>query len=73
MIRDFHKRLEFFEESDGTWIDVLPVIRKQYNIRVHSSTKLTPIQASLKKNESYVCKNLLDKKNRTTVSSRRSR
>ena len=35
---------------------------KQYNIRIHSSTKLTPIQASLKKNEIYVYKNLLDKR-----------
>ena len=35
---------------------------KQYNNKVHSSTKLTPIQASLKKNEGYVYKNLLDKR-----------
>ena len=34
---------------------------KQYNNRIHSSTKLTPIQASLKKNEGYVYNNLLDK------------
>ena len=37
-------------------------ITKQYNKKVHSSTKLTPIQASLKKNEGYVYKNLLDKR-----------
>ena len=30
--------------------------------RVHSSTKLTPIQASLKKNEGYVYKYLLEKR-----------
>ena len=35
---------------------------KQYNNRVHTSTKLTPIQSSLKKNEGYVYKNLLDKR-----------
>ena len=40
----------------------LPTITKQYNNRIHSSTKLTPIQASLKKNEGYVYKNLLDKR-----------
>ena len=34
------------------------------NNRVHSSTKLTPIQASLKKNEGYVYNNLLDKRKR---------
>ena len=51
-----------FEKGDGNWIDVLQTITKQYNRRIHSSTKLTPIQASLKKNECYVYKNLLDKR-----------
>ena len=35
---------------------------KQYNNRIHSSTKLTPIQASLEKNEGYVYNKLLDKR-----------
>ena len=60
-IRDLLKR-PVFEKGDGNWIDVLPSITKQYNNRIHSSTKLTPIQASLKKNEGYVYKNLLDKR-----------
>ena len=64
-IRDLHKR-PVFEKGDGKWIDVLPTITKQYNNRVHSSTKLTPIQASLKKNEGYVYKNLLDKRKKIT-------
>ena len=51
-----------FEKADGNWIDVLPTKTKQHNNRVHSSTKLTAIQASLKKNEGYVYKNLLDKR-----------
>ena len=51
-----------FEQSDAKWIDILPTITKQYNKKVHSSTKLTPIQASLKKNEGYVYKNILDKR-----------
>ena len=61
-----------FEKGDGNWIDVLPTITKQYNNRVHSSTKLTPIQASLKKNEHYVYNNLIDKrkKSKTKVSSK---
>ena len=50
------------EQGDAKWIDVLPNITKQYNNRIHSSNKLTPIQASLKKNEGYVYKNLLDKR-----------
>ena len=45
-IRDLLKR-PVFERGDGNWIDVLPKITKQYNKRMHSSTKLTPIQASL--------------------------
>ena len=62
-IRDLLKKI-IFEHGDGNWIDVLPTITKQYNNRIHSSTKLTPIQASLKKNEGYVYKNLLDKSNK---------
>ena len=64
-IRNLLKR-PVFEKGDGNWIDILPTITKQYNNRIHSSTKLTPIQASLKKNEGYVYKNLLDKRKRIT-------
>ena len=60
-IRDLLKR-PVFEKGDGNWIDVLPTITKQYNNRIHSSTKLTPKDASLKKNEGFVYKNLLDKR-----------
>ena len=60
-IRDLLKKI-VFENGDAKWIDTLPTITKQYNNRIHSSTKLTPIQASLKKNEGYVYKNLLDKR-----------
>ena len=38
-----------FERRDGNWIDLLLTITKQYNIRIHSSTKLTTIHVSLKK------------------------
>ena len=60
-IRDLLKR-PVFEKGDRNLIDVLQTITKQYINRIHSSTKLTPIQASLKKNEGYVYKNLLDKR-----------
>ena len=60
-IRDLLKKI-VFEHGDANWIDILPTITKQYNNRVHSTTKLTPIQASLKKNEGFVYKNLLDKR-----------
>ena len=60
-IRDLLKR-PVFEKGDGNWIDVLQTITKKYNNRIHSSTKLSPKDASLKKNEGYVYKNLLDKR-----------
>ena len=60
-IRDLLKKI-VFEQGDAKWIDLLPTITKQYNNRIHSSIKLTPKQASLKKNEGYIYKNLLDKR-----------
>ena len=60
-LRDLLKR-PVFEKGDGNWNYILPTISKQYNNKVHSSTKLTPIQASLKKNEGYVYKISLDKR-----------
>ena len=62
-IRDLLKKI-VFERGDANWIDVLPTITKQYNNRIHSSTKLSPKDASLKKNEGYVYKNLLDERNK---------
>ena len=58
--RDLHKQ-PIFERRDANWVDTLSTITKQYINRVLTSTKLTPIQASLRKNEGYVYKNLLDK------------
>ena len=60
-IRDLLKKI-VFEQGDAKWIDILQSITKQYNNRVHSSTKLSPKDASLKKNEGYVYKILLDKR-----------
>ena len=51
-IRDLLKRT-IFEKGDANWVDVLPTITKQYINRIHSSTKLTPIQACLKKSEGF--------------------
>ena len=62
-IRDLLKKI-VFEQGDAKWIDILSTITKQYNNKVQSSTKLTPIQASLKKNEGFVYKNLIDKRNK---------
>ena len=63
-IRDLLKKI-VFEQGGAKWIDLLPIITKQFNNRIHSSTKLTPIQASLKKNECYVYNYLIDKQEKT--------
>ena len=60
-IRNLLKR-PVFDRGDGNWIDVLPTVTKKYKNRTHSSIKVTPIQASLKKNDSYNYNNLLDKR-----------
>ena len=62
-IRDLLKKV-VSEKCDGNWIDVLPTITKHYNNQIHSSTKLSPKDASLKKNEGFVYKSLLDKRNK---------
>ena len=62
-IRDLLKKI-VFENGDANWINVLQTITKQYNNRIHSSTRLSPKDASLKKNEGIVYKNLLDKRNK---------
>ena len=48
-ITDLLKKI-VFEQSGAKWFDILPTKTKQYNNRIHSSTKLTPTQAGLKKN-----------------------
>ena len=46
-----------FEKGESNLLDFLPIITKQYFNRIHFSTELTLIQASLKKNEKFVHKN----------------
>ena len=59
--RNFLKK-PVFQTRNGIWVDILATITKQYNDRIHYSTKLTPPQASFKKNEGYIYHNLLDKR-----------
>ena len=51
-IRDLLKKNNF-EQSHAKRIGISPTITRQYKNRIHSLTKLTPIQGSLKKNEGY--------------------
>ena len=53
-IRDLLKKI-VFEQGNANWIDILQTI-----------TKLSPKDASLKKNEGFVYKNLLDKRKKVT-------
>ena len=64
-IRDLLKKI-VFEQGDAKWVDILPTVTKQCNNKVHSSTKISPKDASLKKNEGFVYKNLLDKRMKKT-------
>ena len=49
-----------FEKGNANWISDLLSVIKQYNIKIHTSTKMTPIQASKKSNAKEVYSNLKD-------------
>ena len=51
-----------FEKGNANWVDELPKVIKKYNNTIHHSTKMTPIDASKRKNENEVFKNLQDKR-----------
>ena len=60
-IRNLLKK-PIFEKGKADWISELPSVIKQYNNSIHSSTKMTPNQASKKSNEKEVFSNLQDKR-----------
>ena len=49
---------QFTVQGNTAYLDILPKILKQYNNTKHSSIKMTPVEASKKKNESTVYFNL---------------
>ena len=51
-----------FEKGNANWISELPSVIKQYNNTIHSSTKMSPIQASKKSNEKLVFSNFQDRR-----------
>ena len=65
-IRDLLKKV-VFEKDDSNWVKILTTVTKQYNNWVHTSTNLTPIQASLKKNKGFAYKNLLNTSRRKWI------
>ena len=65
-IRDLPKKF-VFEKCVANWFNVLPTMTKQYNNRVHTPTKLSLKDASLKKNEAFANKNLLVKRKKLKI------
>ena len=51
-----------FLAGNADWFSELPSVIKQCNNTIHSSTKMTPNQASKKPNEKFVYSNLRDKR-----------
>ena len=51
-----------FEKGRADWLSELPSVIKQYNNTKNNSTKMKPIDASKKSNESLVHSNLQDKR-----------
>ena len=58
-IRHFLKKSTFLV-GKASWIDELPSVIKECNNTIHSSVKMTPIQAFKKSNEKEVYSNLKD-------------
>ena len=56
----------FTDNSTYTYIDVLPDLVEDYNNTVHSSTKLTPVEASKEENELKVWRNLYPDRYKTS-------
>ena len=51
-----------FEKGNAVWRNVIKSVIKQHTARKQSSTKLTPLQAYIKKKEYYAYQNLLCKR-----------
>ena len=63
-VRDLLKK-PIFLAGEASWLSELPSVVKKYNNTIHSSIKMTPIQASKKSNEKLVYSNLQDKRRKT--------
>ena len=53
------KMFKYFSANNTrNYIDVLDLLVEQYNNTIHSSIKMTPVEASREVNENKVCRNL---------------
>ena len=62
-IRNLIKK-QVFGKRTANWLSELLSVVKNYNNTIHHSTKMKPIDASLKKNEKEIYSNLQDKRKR---------
>ena len=62
-IRNLLKK-PIFLAGNADWLSELPSILRKYNNTIHSSTKMTPIQASKKSNEKLVFSKIQDRRDR---------
>ena len=60
-IRNLSKKPVFLK-GNAKWLSELPSVFEQYNITIHHSLKITPIDASIKSIEKEVYSNLQDKR-----------
>ena len=61
-MRNLLKKKTIFLAGNADWLSELPSIVKKYSNTIHSSMKMTPIQASKKSNDKLVYNNLRDKR-----------
>ena len=54
-----------FRKGNADWLSELPSTIKKYNNTIHRSTKMKPIEASLKINEKEVYSNLSRQEKKT--------
>ena len=53
------KKFKYFSANNTRkYVDLLDLLVDQYNNTIHSSIKMTPMEASLKENENKVLRNL---------------
>ena len=69
-IRSFLKK-SVFEKGDANSVDVLHIITKNYYIKKHPFTKLTPSEGNFKKNEGSINQKFLHKRKKTQPKYRR--
>ena len=60
-VRNFLQK-PIFLAGNANWLNELSAVVNKYNNTIHSSTKMTPNQASKKSNERKVCFNLQDRR-----------